>query len=188
MKKFGRILKAGAVLAPVALTACSGSIDAGLGDMFSTREPLPCPQVAVLPHADAITIFRPGQGRDLVDVQYEGVIAPVSGECSYEDDDSVIAVDLILRIGAIKGPAATSQTQEFPYFIAVADRNKKILNKKVFTSPVSVPEGRRRGGVEEETVQRIPLPTGRFGPDYTIILGFQLTQEQLDYNRSAAGL
>ncbi len=168
------------------LTGCSGGFDTGIGDIFTEKQPLPCPSVSVLPNADSITIFQEGPGRDLVDVLYEGVIAPVSGECLYENDDTELLVELILRIGAIKGPAARSQTQEFPFFVAIADPDKRILNKKVLISPIEVGEGRRRGAVQEEIVQRIPLPTGRTGRNYTIVLGFQLTKEQLEYNRKEA--
>jgi len=176
-------------MAPVGfllLSACSGGIDTDLGGILGPSKPLlPCPKVTVLPNADNITIFQGGPGRDLVDVQFEGIIAPVSGECLYENDDSELQVELILRIGAIKGPAARSQIQEFPFFVAVADKSKNILNKKVFLSPIEIPTGRRRAAVQEEMVQRIPLPSGRSGRDYTIIVGFQLTPEQFAFNQKA---
>ncbi|MBL4666757.1 MAG: hypothetical protein JKY04_05215 [Sneathiella sp.] len=166
------------------LSACAGGLDT---DLFSSNKRLlPCPNVSVLPNADAITIFRAGPGRDLVDVEFEGVIVPTSGECLYEDDDTMILAELILRIGAIKGPAATGQEKTFPFFVAIADKDKRILSKKIFQSPIQIPEGKRRGGVQEEIVQRIPISSGRTGRDYTIVLGFQLTAEQLEYNRKAA--
>jgi len=167
------------------LSACSGGIDTDLGGVFGESKPLlPCPTVTVLPNADNITIFQNGPGRDLVDVQFEGVIAPVSGECFYEADDVALQIELILRIGAIKGPAARSQIQDFPFFVAVAEKSKKILNKKVFISPIEIPAGRRRAAVQEEMVQRIPLPSGRSGRDYTIVVGFQLTSEQFKFNQN----
>ncbi len=173
--------------AAIILSACSTGFDAGVGDIFGkSKPPLPCPRVSVLPNADSITIFKEGPGRDLVDVLYEGVITPVEGECVYENDDSEIYVDLILRIGGVKGPAARTQQQDFPFFVAIADKSKRILNKKIFISPITVPEGRRRAAVQEEIAQRIPLPSGRSGRDYTIVLGFQLTAEQLQYNQKTA--
>ncbi len=164
------------------LSACSGSDD---GIFAKPKPPLPCPKVAVLPNADSITIFKEGPGRDLVDVLFEGVIAPVGGDCIYENDDSEVYVELILRIGGVKGPAARTQKQDFPFFIAIADASKKVLTKKVFISPIVVPEGRRRAAVQEEIAQRIPLPSGLDGRDYTIVMGFQLTHEQLKYNQKA---
>jgi hypothetical protein len=174
---------AAAVTGLLFLSGCSGSMDADFGGIFGEKAPLPpCPSVVALPNADSITVFRDGPGRDLVDVQYEAVLTPVSGECEYQKEFTAVQVDLILRIGAVKGPAAMSQTQDFQFFVAIADSSKHILNKKIFTSPVEIPDGRRRGAVQEELAQYIPLPPGRSGEDYSIIVGFQLTQEQLDYN------
>ncbi|MBL4740198.1 MAG: hypothetical protein JKY12_04345 [Sneathiella sp.] len=174
-------------LVPVSLlllSACSGGIDTDLGGIFGDSKPiLPCPTVTVLPNADNITIFQDGPGRDLVDVKFEGVLAPVSGECLYEGDNEALQIELILRIGAVKGPAARSQIQDFPFFVAIADKSKKILNKKIFISPIEIPAGRRRAAVQEEMEQRIPLPAGRSGRDYTIVVGFQLTPEQFEFNQ-----
>lgn len=187
MVSFSSFAKSAAVLSTVFfLSACSSDLDTDISSIFSPKTPLPCPRVSVLPNADSVTIFRDGPGRDLVDVLYEGVIAPVSGECFYEDDDSKLVVELILRIGAIKGPAAISQSQNFPFFVAIARNDKRIIAKKVLNSPVEVQEGRRRGAVQEEIVHHIPLPSGLDGRHYTIVLGFQLTKEQLEHNRKAA--
>ena len=161
-------------------SSCSGSVDTNIFNVFgSPKPPLPCPEVEVLPGADTITIFREGQGRDLVDVRFEGVIVPVSGECQYVDDDTAVVVDLILQIGATKGPAAESQTEEFPFFVAIAETSGKIIAKKIFYSPIEIAEGRRRGAIQEEIEQRIPLKGLKTGGDYVIIMGFQLTKEQM---------
>ncbi len=185
-----KILNQGKMLVAIGglglLAGCSGGFDTDVfsGDFFSTEQRvITCPNVTTLPNADEITIFRQGPGRDLVDVQYEGVITPVSGECEYQDDFAWVEVDLILRIGAIKGPAATSQTQDYNFFVAVADKDNRVLNKRVFKSPVEVPEGRRRGAVQEELRQRFPIRSGTRGSDYKIIVGFQLSEEQLSYNQ-----
>lgn len=166
------------------VAGCSGDFST---DLFSSEPEIvmTCPKVSVLPGAGQITVFREGPGRDLVDVEYEGVIAPVSGECLYEDDYAWVEIDLILRIGAVKGPAAISNNQSFDFFVAVADSNNQILNKKVFDSPVEVPEGRRRGAVEEELRQRFPIVSGTRGSDYRVIVGFQLTKEQMAYNQKS---
>ena len=163
------------------ISACSGDFGT---DLFSAEERyLPCPNVTILPGADTITVFRPGPGRDLVDVTYEGSIEPLKGECVYEDDDSLIMVELFLQINAVKGPAANENKVNLPFFIAIADRDRKVLSKRVFESPIEIPDGKRRGAVLEEMVQKIPILSGRDGRDYTIVLGFQLSNEQLQYNR-----
>lgn len=178
---FSKILRVATVaVATLALTACSGSFETDLLGMFKKKTPWPCPQVEVLPGADSVTFYREGPGRDLVDVRFEGQITPVSGECQYIDDDTAVVANLILRIDATKGPAATSQSEEFPFFVAIARRDDaRILAKEVFLSPVEIPEGRRRGAVQEEIEQYIPLTGITTGYDYVIIVGFQLTREQM---------
>lgn len=184
MLKF--LKSASVVAAALFLGSCSSDMNTDLfGGDFLSSEPkiLPCPNVTVVPSAENITIFREGPGRDLVDVTFEGSIEPVSGECEYQDDESLVVTEMVMRINATKGPAASSQAQEFPFFIAISDWNRRILSKKVFKSPVEVPEGKRRGTVQEEIVHRIPVISGRSGADYTILIGFQLTREQLQYNQ-----
>ncbi|MEX1034466.1 MAG: hypothetical protein WDZ54_00810 [Sneathiella sp.] len=162
-------------------SACSGSVDTDIFSIFGSSKPLlPCPRVEVLPGAETITIFREGEGRDLVDVRFEGIIVPVSGQCQYVDDDTAVIVELILRIGATKGPAAESQAEEFPFFVAIAERSGKIIAKEIFYSPIEVEEGRRRATAQEELQQRIPLSGLKTGGDYVIIIGFQLTKEQME--------
>lgn len=168
-------------------TSCTFSSDTRFVDLFGeTPPPLPCPRLEVLPGTDSITIFREGEGRDLVDVRFEGVLAPVSGLCQYVDDDTAVVVELILRIGAIKGPAAESQIEEFPFFVAIAERTGEIIAKEIFYSPIEIPEGKRRGAVQEEMEQRIPLAGLKTGGDYVIILGFQLTEEQLSLKQRSS--
>jgi len=164
------------------LSSCSGTVDTGgIFSIFgSSKPPLPCPQAQVVPGADTVTIFRDGPGRDLVDVTFEGVLTAVSGECQYVDDDAAVNVSLVLQIDATKGPAAQSRKQDFPFFVAIADRTGKIITKKIFSSPIEIPEDRRRAAVQEQIDQHIPLSGNKTGADYVIVAGFQLTQEQLD--------
>lgn len=186
-KSFRKLRSLAVTVATLFITSCSGSVDTDVLDVFGeSKPPLPCPKLEVLPGTDSITIFREGQGRDLVDVRFEGVLAPVSGFCQYVDDDAAVEVEIIFRIGAIKGPAAESQIEEFPFFIAIAERSGEIVAKKIFSSPIEIPEGRRRGAVEEEIDQRIPLPGLKTGADYIIILGFQLTEEQLKLKQKSS--
>lgn len=178
-----RFFKSLFVLAPALfLVACSTEIDTDLSSMFTPDAPPPCPSVEVLPGADEITLFREGLGRDLVDVEFEGILQAVGGECLYVDDETKIEIDLTLRLLLVQGPAAITKGTEFVYFVAIADRDKRILAKKTFSSPIEAQKGGRRGGVIEEIEQVIPLGRGKAGPDYVILVGFQLNKEQYNFN------
>ena len=151
--------------------------------LFQKPPPGPCPRVSVLGVAAKLVLFRPGPGRDLIDVEFEGEITPLGGGCNYVDRDRAIEMRLEFRIAALRGPAAVGPTVEFPYFVAIVGPDQAILAKQVFASPIEFEKNRRRAGALEQTDQTIPLAEGQTGADFEILVGFQLTAAQLDYNR-----
>ena len=151
--------------------------------LFQKPPPGPCPRVSVLGDAAKLVLFRPGPGRDLIDIEFEGEITPLGGGCNYVDRNRVIEMRLELRIAALRGPAAVGPTVEFPYFVAIVGPDQTILVKQVFRSPIAFEKNRRRAGALEQTDQTIPMQAGQTGSDFEVLIGFQLTAAQLDYNR-----
>jgi hypothetical protein len=47
--------------------------------------------------------------------------------------------------------------------------------------------GQRKAGVSEETERRIPLPASVQGADYEVLIGLQLTPDEIDFNRRKRG-
>ena len=153
---------------------------AGCG-FFSTEVPPPCLPVVVLRDAAEVVRYRPGAGRDLTDVIDRATFRQFGTKCDYEKDR--VEVDLVVDIIAEQGPAASSREIRAPYFVAVVDVDGNILAKEVFESVIQLEEGQRRGGVREETEQIVPLATPNDRRHYEIMIGFQLTREQLEDNR-----
>ena len=87
------------------------------------------------------------------------------------------------RIAALLGPAAGGPAVELPYFVAIVGPDQAILAKQVFRSPIEFEKNRRRAGAMEQIDQTIPLAEGQTGADFEVLVGFQLTAQQLDYNR-----
>ena len=58
------------------------------------------------------------------------------------------------------------------------------LAKKVFDTEFEFEGNRNRIGATDELTQEIPLTSGDVGEDFDIFVGFQLSPEQLDYNRA----
>lgn len=159
---------------------------AGCGVFGANQPPGPCPDAAILADAKRVTFYRPGPGRDLTDVEFEGEIARIAGACKYGRNE--ITVTLVADIVAERGPAAAADgAANLPFFVALADAERQIVAKQVFDSVIPIPQGRRRAGVREEIEQVIPLTPGEAPPAYEIIVGFQLTAEQLEQNRRARG-
>lgn len=153
---------------------------AGCG-YFGEEEARPCPDAVVLADAKRITQFRPGPGRDLTDVQFEGEIAGIAGTCVFGKRD--LTVTLIADLVVTRGPAAAAEEANLPFFVAITDEARNIVAKQVFDSAIAVPRGQRRAGVREEIEQVIPLAAGEPSPYYEIVVGFQLSPEQLEQNR-----
>ena len=159
-------------LAALLLSGCS---------LFQRDDPRVCPRVSILNEAARVAVYRDGPGRDLIDVVHEGQIADVRWSCVYSAER--VRVLVTISILAQRGPAATKPEAEFDYFVAVTRAADEILGKEIFRSQVAFPEGRTQTGVFEEIEQIIPLPDQNAGPDYEVVVGFQLTEDQLRHNR-----
>ena len=150
-----------------------------------------CPNIIVVGDTAEVTKFQSGSGRDLIDVVMEAEVAGFDGFCEADIDEETasgdVEVELVLTFQASRGPANEDRAGRFEYFIVIADRNEAILAKRVFTSDVSFAAKVNRVDVREELVQRIPLKAGEIGSDYDIFVGFQLSAEELQYNRRKFG-
>jgi hypothetical protein len=173
--RFGASATAAAVVlacAGGALVACSS---------FSKPEGPPCPRVAVVPELGHTTIYREGPGRDLTDVRYSAEISDARGSCNY--DHAGVGIDMTVDIVGERGPAADGDGTDVQYFVAITDPQRNILAKEVFPTRIQFRPNQQRAGIREEVEERIPLPEGTVGADYSILLGFQLSPEEAARNR-----
>jgi hypothetical protein len=148
--------------------------------LFGGGGPVSCPQAVVLDDASRLTRFAPS-GRDVVDVLFEAEISQAALGCSY--DDGVVDATLQLEIIAARGPADRERVGRFGYFVAVVDRGQNILARQRFDSQVEFPDNQLRSGILEEVDQHIPLRGSETGGDYFVFVGFELTPEEVEYNR-----
>lgn len=184
-KKPARIAIRG-ILAAAALTlaACGGGEDEEQVVVFEspTAPPTGCPNVSVLAGTETVTQFRSGAAASSSNVVARGLIGDYVGECTYSEFGVTVALDLPI-LGAI-GPANTSQTAAYEYFVAVLSPTNRLLGKEVFVTAVTFDET-GNGTILEELEQVIPLPDGAgSGNRYSILVGFQLSPQQLQYNRT----
>ncbi|MBI1208489.1 MAG: hypothetical protein GC191_14550 [Azospirillum sp.] len=142
-----------------------------------------CPKVSILRDAAQITLFRAGPGRDLTDVAARGALVDFHGKCEIEDDGAAINFDLALV--AEKGPALSGNRVNFEYFVAIVGPARQQLKKETFSTTVEFASNESRSGSKEELYQKIPLVGGQSAAAYQILVGFQLSPEQLAFNRKA---
>ncbi|WP_233355748.1 hypothetical protein [Henriciella litoralis] len=175
------IMRVIAVLAAGLMLAACGSNP--LSRALDTRQNAgPCPPVAAL--YDASRIVEMGaEGITYDKIAYTGEITGVNMVCRYIDDQPLRAeVEVDFAFG--KGPMATANSHTYQYWVAVTRRNSKVLAKQYFTVDADFSKGIVDG--RREIIQDIIIPRADetiSGANFEVIVGFDLTDEQLAFNR-----
>jgi len=172
----------------IALAALVLLAGAGCGSSPDKKRPPPCPRVSVLADAATLTRFAEGAGRDLVDVDYQVEITDVHSGCQHVENESgeqVVVVAMAPVMVATRGPTNSDRVARFDYFVSVIDSKRSVLNKQVFSMQMEFPGNLTRVTLRDDdppvTVD-IPLAAGGAATDYQILVGLQLTPDELEYN------
>lgn len=168
-------------LLPIMLVGCGGGKSSDI-----VAQPFPCPTIAVLGDTDRVTLFR-DQGRDLTDILYQAELNQAVTRCEYDLDEGVIHFDVAFEGKAALGPAAQSRNANLKLFMAVTETDQRVVRKTVIDVPVEFEDSAREVGFVQ-TVEESVLPyvEGFDGSAYQILIGFQLTRDQLAHNRQTA--
>ncbi len=168
----------------VGLSACD-TVDSL--KVWRKAKPEPCPRVTVLRNAAELTKFKPGPGRDLIDVLFEAKVTNVYSACEYDVDYDTRAGSIHAQIAPVilgkRGPADTSRLAEVEYFVAMVDEQKNILQKSVFPLKLAFPGNLVQNEVRDEPIDlTITTDGSKDGTAYEIYVGFQLSEEEMAYN------
>ncbi|MBP2302576.1 hypothetical protein [Azospirillum picis] len=166
------LLAAGAVLA---LSGCSS------GSNSPADLALACPKVNIVRDLQEVTVFRPG-GKDLTDMESRAALVDFTGNCEYTSNGVTVNVNAFLV--AERGPALKGDGAKYQYFVALAQPDGTLVSKAFFDTDVTFQPGQQRAGSREELTPKIPLPKDGNAKDWKVYLGFQLTPEQLAFNRA----
>jgi hypothetical protein len=82
-----------------------------------------------------------------------------------------------------RGPAASGRSTTVAYFVAVS-RGERVLDKKVYTLQAVFPENTDRLKLSGDSVDLVlPVKSGQGAGSYQVTVGFQLTPQELAWNR-----
>lgn len=143
-----------------------------------------CPQTAIVRELERVQDFgHDTPGRE--NLVAEGLLRGVKGSCHYRDEGGV-DVDFAVRMAAARGPRLGGDHVSFPFFVAVADPSKDILSKEMMTAEFRF-SGKDKIAEHEETLHVfIPADKDADAAWYQVLIGFQLSEDQLDAARKAA--
>ena len=154
------------------LTACGSS-----GPQFAPA----CPQTGILGDAADLTSFR-STGTDLTDMVVDGRITGLSGKCTAIDADHLSTV-ISVNMDVSRGPAMQGRDADVTYFVSVS-RGDTILDKRDYTIHVAFDRnGSKMRLTGDQIEMTLPTPGKVTGADYRILVGFQLTPQELAFNR-----
>ncbi len=162
----------------VALLALSGC------RIFVKDEPPPCPRVSVLEDASKLVRFA-GGSHDAKDIELAAEIVKYRGSCHYDKDDKMMEVTLTVGIDAFPGPATAGGPAQAEYFVAIPAFSGNPDGKKILpvTLNISAKEPKGIHFTDGDVTMKFPVKDIKKLEAYEIFVGFQLTQDQLDYNR-----
>lgn len=177
-----RFAFASALAAATVLSGCQ-TVRENFGD--PEPNPGPCPNALALYDAHRIVEVN-GDVSNYENVGFTGEILNVVSFCRYTDRNaSPINMELGVRMAFGRGPSAVGSTKTYELFIAVTRTDTAVIHKETFPITVTFQPGQDRvERVEEFSEILIPRAgADTSGVNFEVIVGFELTEEQLQFNR-----
>jgi hypothetical protein len=152
------------------LAACADD-DAPQGKLY-------CPTVSRVEQLSSLTRFLP-RSEDVTAEVTEAHITGLAGGCDEEPDKHAVLVAFKIGFSATNGPANHGASVELPYFVSVT-QGDTVVSKVSYTIPVMFDGNVTTATAVSKTV-KIELPNVHLTEDTEVLVGFQLSPEQLAY-------
>jgi hypothetical protein len=144
-----------------------------------------CPTMAAVLDASSLTVFRQGTSPDPSNVLYTVQIVEVGGKCDYDKKKRSADSDLTVTFRATRAPTGDAVEYAVPYFVGITEGSDRVLTRQAYTVPLSFAPGQASVTFTDEVKSAdLTAKRGEFPYDYQILVGLQITKEQLEYNRT----
>ncbi len=195
-----------AAVAMLALTGCDPNAnpfkDMKLPDWMQAKQATPsgsslvsanpgCPRVAALPELARVTQFADEANQAPSTILSETVLTKLDSSCILTETH--INLDIVLNFTSRLGTAGLAQASpqasySHAYFVAVVKPDGSIIAKDVFGLSPIFTSGQKEVYSSERLQQSIPLSSNIPAGQYQVMVGFQLNESELAYNRSLKSL
>ncbi len=142
-----------------------------------------CPDVSILANTAVIPAFDPRAGADPSNVVYTAQLMGLKSRCDFSKKDNQIDANVHLFIKVSRAPGGEAAHYKVPYYIAVTSAGE-IVDKQIHWLEFDFPKASANLKLDE-LVDSVIIPVARDKKsyEYHMLIGFQLTQTQLDYNK-----
>ncbi len=159
-----------AILACLAFAACA--------DDDAPHPSLYCPLVSRVQQLSDLTVFLPTREDVTAEITH-AQITGVAGSCDLEPKKHAVLVKFRIGFEASNGPADQSAPVELPYFVSITD-GQTIISKVPYKIVVAF-DGNVTSAAATSKPVTVELPNVKETADAQILVGFQLSPEQLAY-------
>lgn len=168
-----RLAVCAAIAASLASLAACGSSGGSTGKLV-------CPTALTAPNLDSYTVFRPGGGTAAEDIQFGVKLVGVKATCRAET--AGIRIDTAISFIIARNDPQL-KLGDFTYFVAIADAKETIVAKQNFGLRADFAPRQNQIRVTDTITEHLPLRDLSSGRSYAVIVGLQLSQQQVDLNR-----
>jgi hypothetical protein len=143
-----------------------------------------CPGMTSVLDAYMAATFKPGMPAMPTNALYTVEIINVKGNCTFDKQGKTSESNLTVTFGATRVRPGDAAEYTVPYFVAVTE-GETVITKTLRKITFSFAAGEKTATFEDNIDDVALVTDGDKKPyDYQILVGLQLSKEQLDYNRS----
>ncbi len=147
----------------------------------------PCPQVEIVDDLSSISDFTNPKKQNKKHLISRVDLSSAESTCKLASKSAIVDLKLIFngKLGE-KGRANKNDKPFFsyPFFVAVTTPSGKIMAKEIFAASLTYPKNENTHTYFEKLRQIIPIKNKEEARMYKILIGFQVTPDQLCYNRA----
>lgn len=145
----------------------------------STTDDDKCPLASAV--IDTASLTQLGQGNQPL---YTAQIHKVSADCDISKTEHTVTSSLDIEFTATRPNAGSAESFDAPYYVAIT-LGGQVLSKREYTAHFNFDAGQTSAELSEsKDTPLIHMQKGKHPYDYAALVGFQLTREQLEYNRA----
>ena len=145
-----------------------------------------CPDVKIVEELSLLTEFTNPALPTNETMISRAHLALGQSTCTYTERS--VSVDVRLSFESELGPRAKMKDSDtpfvsYPFFVAVTDDEGRILAKEVFAASMTFGKDETRHTYTEALRHVIPINDREDAREHKVLVGFQLTSDQLAFNR-----
>jgi len=138
-----------------------------------------CPSISIVPDASFVTKYEEGTTK----VYSQAVMRQGAGHCTMEGD--VLTISGEFDVQAVLGEVTPDATYvPLDYLIAVLDGKNNVVLREEYTQSIKIRKNRNAATQTVRFNEVLDLNSEETIPNYNILLSFQLTEDELEDNRS----